>query len=285
MNSAPSGVSIHLIMIFKKNIGVICLLQCLIIIILCGQFLNELNFSSDFLGKIKPDKYEPGKVKNTNVLDDKPEKAVNSYLNGIDVSHYQGKIDWMEVQKSGVSFAYIKATEGTNYTDPRLISNYQTIKKTDLLFAMYHFFEPTRDSEEQAHHFLAKTRDMKTLLPPVLDIEVSHGQSKKDIVNGAKKWLSIVEKETGCQPLIYTNKSYLTRYLGSNFREYSLWISEYSGKLKLNKGTSWSFWQHTQKAKIGGIDGNLDSNYFNGNITDLKKLTCNMGLVKNKTET
>src|SRR5918996_6642155 len=98
-----------------------------------------------------------------------------TYLTGIDVSHFQGEVDWQAVAGAGVRFAFIKATEGVADIDPCFRQNWQDSRAAGLLRGAYHFLHPNLDAGQQAAHFLSVVRLDDDALPPALDIEVTDG--------------------------------------------------------------------------------------------------------------
>src|ERR1700704_2322289 len=122
---------------------------------------------------------------------------------GIDVSHYQGTIDWAQVAQAGKTFAFIKATEGTSEADPQFQANWNGAKAAGLLRGAYHFYQPGDDPQQQAGYFLNAVQPGPGDLPAVLDIELSGKPS--EIVAGIWVWLIAVEKATGKTPILYTN--------------------------------------------------------------------------------
>lgn len=205
--------------------------------------------------------------------------ADNERLPGIDVSHYQGTIDWAAVKSAGIVFAYAKASDGTTYTDPKFTRNRDGALAQELPFGAYHFYEPKDDPVAQAKHFLSKAQVGAGSLPPVLDVERTPGQSDPfTIAEGAKQWLEYVEQQTGCRPMIYASPSFYDTYLGVAFAKYPLWLAEYSSKARLPKGLSaWQFWQHSQRGRVDGITGTVDLDYFAGDATALRSFVCTSG--------
>jgi lysozyme len=102
-------------------------------------------------------------------------------VQGIDVSHYQGVVDWQQVAQNGMAFAFAKATEGITYVDPQLAANWDGIRVAGLVRGAYHFFEPNDDAAQQAQHFLSTVQLQPGDLPPVLDVETTGGVSDAQI--------------------------------------------------------------------------------------------------------
>ncbi|MDR1896228.1 MAG: glycoside hydrolase family 25 protein [Prevotellaceae bacterium] len=202
-------------------------------------------------------------------------------LHGIDVSHYQGNLDWTQIENATggkkneikISFAFIKATEGRSITDRMFKENWDKIEKTNLIRGAYHYFIPTRSATEQAQNFIANVKLKKGDLPPVLDVEVVGRYGSAKLKENMKIWLDIVEKHYGMKPIIYSYMDFYEMYLGndSDFKQYPLWIAHYYKK-KVKFKRSWIFWQHNDKGIIPGIDKPMDFNVFNGDLDKLKAL-------------
>ena len=194
-------------------------------------------------------------------------------VQGIDISHHQGKIDWQRVK--GQDFVFIKATEGKSMVDPRFSENWQQAKEKGIIRGAYHFFLPSVSAEDQANHFLAQV-DLKTGdLPPVLDVEETSGQSSEVIRKGVSKWVNIVEQKTGITPILYTSPSFYGDNLKGIQLDCPIWIAHYNPvNPRLPKGVKkWDFWQYSDKGKVRGIKEKVDQNYFNGSKQKLQELT------------
>ncbi len=195
-------------------------------------------------------------------------------VQGIDVSHFQGVVDWQQVAKAGMSFAFAKATDGITYTDPEFAKNWAGIQAAGLLRGAYHFFEANDDATAQAQHFLATVKLGPGDLPPVLDVETTAGMSDEQIWSGVATWLQVVEQATGRQPMIYIAPGFwnshepdlkLTRYL--------LWLADYASQPQLPNGwTSWLFWQHSESGSVAGVTGAVDLDLFSGTLEQLHEL-------------
>ncbi|RZK82237.1 MAG: glycoside hydrolase family 25 protein [Pedobacter sp.] len=191
-------------------------------------------------------------------------------IHGIDVSYYQGKIDWQQVKSMkeddvNISFAFIKATEGLFNVDPYFQRNWREAPKAGIICGAYHYLIPKKSGEWQAKFFLQTVKFEKGDLPPVCDVEELNGIPASRMRVELKAFLKHVEKKTGVKPIIYTGLSFYKDYLDGYFDDYPLWIAHYyQPKLKVSKKTNWHFWQHSDKAKISGINHVVDFNAFNG---------------------
>lgn len=197
--------------------------------------------------------------------------AANNQLHGIDVSHYQGNVDWLIVSES-FHFAFIKATESNYYVDPKFHNNIANIQKTSLSFSAYHFYSPKTDPVEQANHFLTQTSAYDFNLPPVVDIEVPPSGDLTEFQNGVQQWLDKVNKSSGCTPIIYSSKSFWDTYLESRFSGYPVWISDYTADQNGISNIPWSFWQYSDQSRVHGVDGPVDQSLYRGNAKTIREL-------------
>lgn len=192
-------------------------------------------------------------------------------LAGIDVSHWQGTVDWQRVAGHGISFAFIKATEGGDYTDPAFAANWAGAAPAGVARGAYHFYRPQTDAAAQAEHFLRTVQLRAGDLPPVLDVEVTDGRSASAIAAGVRTWLETVERATGRRPIVYTRASFWSAQMG-DFGAYPLWVAHYSAASpNIPAGWSgWTFWQHSDAGRVAGISGDVDLNWFAGGGDDLQ---------------
>lgn len=200
------------------------------------------------------------------------------YLHGIDVSYYQGKIDWEKVAKVDyngikVSFAFIKATEGITLVDSYFQRNWRETKNAGVIRGAYHYFKPNKSGLWQARFFLQTVKMEAGDLPPVIDIEESAGLNRNELIPNIQDFLNEVEQKTKVKPIIYTGYQFYKDHLKGEFDDYPLWIAHYyQPRLKLNKQTHWDFWQHADNARIDGIKHKVDMNVFSGVEEDLSAL-------------
>jgi GH25 family lysozyme M1 (1,4-beta-N-acetylmuramidase) len=196
---------------------------------------------------------------------------------GIDVSHWQGTIDWDEVWQNSVQeFAYVRIGDGLG-TDTQFERNWAEARRVGLLRGAYHFFRPDEDPQAQAEHFLQRVNDAGGFepddLPSVLDIEVDGGLAAWEIEDGIQIWVEAVQAFTGKVPVIYTGSYFWDdRGLGTQFSTHPLWTAHYTGNpcpLISSAWSSWTLWQFTSSGAVPGIAGNVDLNRFDGDIVDL----------------
>jgi lysozyme len=187
--------------------------------------------------------------------------------NGIDVSHFNGDIDWNKVKSQNISFAYAKATQGISFNDPKFQQNWNGIKASGMQRGAYHFYVPSDGPEKQAHHFIEQVGELaEGDLLPMLDVEdtdmgnISNSEFQKDILT----WLNIVENHYKVKPIVYTYTSYANQYLTrTEFSDYKLWIAEYTNAKSPILPNSWKeegwyMWQFISHDKLNGINGFVD---------------------------
>jgi lysozyme len=198
-------------------------------------------------------------------------------LTGIDVSFYQGTIDWATVANNNISFAILKATEGLDIVDPNFATNWAASRAVGMTRSAYHFFRAARDAKAQAEFFLKTVGKLEDFdLPLVLDLERVDGIDRNVALDKAQIWLDIVEKATGRKPIVYTYPVFWEEQLAdtNRFVNYPLWIAHYQtfkpwvpGKWK-----NWTFHQYSETGQVKGIAGAVDLNQFAGTLDDLQKL-------------
>jgi len=199
---------------------------------------------------------------------------------GVDVSHWQGNINWNLVKHDDISFAFIKATEGVDYEDRKFSKNLSEAKKAGIIVGAYHFCTPTNieDAVNEARHFIKvinKYGGFDALdLPPVIDIENNQGLNKRQISKIVRSWVEKVEEETGVRPIIYSYFYFIRDYLDDSLNDIPLWLAHYGKKLPSNCSgwKSWLFLQYTNQGQVDGINENVDLNEFNGDRTKLELL-------------
>ena len=200
-------------------------------------------------------------------------------IHGIDISHYQGQIDWDELRNGMISgcplrFVIIKSTEGDKRIDENFYDNFQAARDYGFIRGAYHFWSNKSTPRDQAYFFLSKVHLENGDLPPVLDIEHKPAErSVEDFQRDVLTWLHIVEDRYHVKPIIYTYYKFKQNYLSAPvFDDYPYWIAHYYVDKVEYKGP-WKFWQHTDAGRLPGIRGYVDFNIYNGSFYDLKKLT------------
>lgn len=202
---------------------------------------------------------------------------------GIDVSHWQREIDWSEVKRSGVKFAFIKATEFPDkrtslFVDEEMRKNVAGASANGIFWSAYHFFRTHIDPVIQAKVFCETVGDFNSL-PPVLDLEVA-GSKGEGLNNKVRQFLDEAERITNKRPIIYSSGGFWRSYLANEkkshtdwARAYPLWVAQYTTlwPTPLYPWAGWEFWQYTDKGKIPGVITHVDLNWFNGSIEELER--------------
>ena len=211
-------------------------------------------------------------VRNIQVLENHKGKVI-----GIDVSEFQGTVDWDEVEileeKYPVQFVFIRATAGNDRVDRQFKYNWEEAKKNKIIRGAYHYYRPNENSIEQADLFIKTVKLKKGDLPPVLDIEkLPKNQSIDSLKKGLKRWLNKVEAHYQVRPIIYSGERYYSDFLKEEFGEYLFWIANYNFyREKIDE--EWLFWQFTEKASLPGIKHRVDVNIYNGDLEQLQFIT------------
>ncbi|MEM7091411.1 MAG: GH25 family lysozyme [Actinomycetota bacterium] len=180
---------------------------------------------------------------------------------GVDVSNFQGDIDWAAVAADGISFGFAKATESTTFRDPYFAKNWSGMAAHGVARGAYHFFSTKHPGADQANFFLSVLGDEAGDLPPVIDIETGSPNPAE-----IQAWLDTVERALGVRPMIYASLSFANDHLGA-FGDYPLWIAEYNTQATPTLPSAWStwqFWQYSDKGSVNGIAGNVDVDRHNG---------------------
>lgn len=199
-------------------------------------------------------------------------------VHGIDISHYQGEIDWevlrnADINSVPVSFVFIKGTEGTTILDDCFNLNFYEAKQSSIIRGVYHFFRPEVDAKQQALFFLKQVHLETGDLPPVLDVEKAGDLTEKQLQRAVLTWLRTVEGKYCVKPIIYTGYKFKMKYLNTDeFDDYPYWIAHYYVEELEYKG-KWYFWQYTDRGSVEGVTGNVDCNLFNGSLQELMNLT------------
>lgn len=179
---------------------------------------------------------------------------------GIDVSHYQGNIDWDKVVKgTNISYVYMKATEGANYVDDTYEWNLQEARRVGLSVGSYHFYRPNVSPREQFDNIVRNIKAEKQDLVPIIDIEHRGSVSEDRFISDLKELVRMVEQYYGKKPLLYTYQNFYNRHLSGLFNGYHWMIAKYQDeKPLLSDGRSFIMWQYTSKGSIDGIRGHVD---------------------------
>jgi lysozyme len=194
------------------------------------------------------------------------------YSHGIDVSYYEGNINWTKVKDAGNDFAFIRLSDGTHHVDSKFDANWAGAKSAGVIRGAYQFFRPAQSATAQANLLLDKMGALEPGdLPPTLDVEVMDGVSASHIRSGIATWLQIVRDGTGTEPIIYTSPGFWDG-LNEGPQTTSLWDAHWrvSQPHVASSWDDWTFWQYTDSGSVSGIPGvAVDLNVFHGSTDDL----------------
>ncbi len=206
------------------------------------------------------------------------------YLEGIDVSRWQGTVDYGQVQRSGAAFVIAKATEGIGYEDPAWQTNRTATSAAGLRLGAYHFARPDLNPSNptgEADWFVDRLNLVPGMLVPALDLEVAGSLGTAGLQAWVGQWLDRVYARTGTRPMIYTSPSFWKKYLGDTaaFADAGyevLWVAHWFVSKPVTPGNNWSnrswtFWQYDNCGSVPGISGCVDLDRFNG--PDLTSVT------------
>ncbi len=193
---------------------------------------------------------------------------------GIDVSHHQRRINWDTVKGQSVSFAYIKATEGSTFKDSLFESNYNHAKKAGVLVGAYHYFTFCSSARDQFRNFVKNATAVTGDLPPAVDVEFIGNCKKRlsidSLHNELRYFLEKTQLEYGVTPIIYTTEDFYDLYKLNQFDEYHFWVRSINKRPKI-KTKNMLIWQY-QIGNINGVNSDVDLNYFLLNIDSFNRV-------------
>ena len=195
----------------------------------------------------------------------------NELYNGIDVSEWQGEIDFKEVANSGIEIVYIRASEGTNYIDPYFRENYEEAKANGLKTGFYHYLTARNEEEAraEAEFFVANIKGTEPDCKVAMDFEVFDNLSTEEVNEISEVFLQTVQNLSGKECVIYSDAYNAREVFDEELAEkYAIWVADYFVEEPEDNG-KWSTWvgfQFTDRGRINGIDGNVDRDYFTNGI-------------------
>ncbi len=200
-------------------------------------------------------------------------------VHGTDVSKYQPSIDWPTAKASGISFAFIKATEGGDRVDDKFQQHWRGARSAGVARGAYHFYYFCRTAADQARWYIANVPKERSAMPPVLDMEWNPDsptcklRPRPETVRSEMRiFLSMVEKHYGKKPIIYTSIDFFDDNNLATFTDYPYWLRSVADHPTDRYGTHpFTFWQYTGTGVVPGIRGNADINVFNGSHATWKK--------------
>lgn len=193
-------------------------------------------------------------------------------VHGVDVSRWQGDIDWTTLRKNGANFAFIKATEGIDHVDDAFRKNWDAAAEAGVPRGAYHFFYWCRTARDQAAWFIRNVPKVKGALPPVLDVEwnahsqtCKHRPDRADVLEKMQVFLDALERHYGQRPIIYTSPDFYDDNLRGQFKNYPFWLRSVAAHPReVYDDRDWVFWQYSGTGRADGVDEHVDLNVFNG---------------------
>lgn len=194
-------------------------------------------------------------------------------IHGVDVSKYQGQIDWSAAAEGGTQFAWIKATEGADHMDENFSRNWQDAKEAGVPRGAYHFAFWCRTPAEQMRWFEQNVPVDEDALPPVLDVELTPTSKsctrtlyREEVLREMKEMLVEMERHYGKRPVIYSTVDFYEGILHSNaLSEYPIWVRSTKYDPVVRYGSrKWHFWQYQSDGRVPGIGTKVDRNAFHG---------------------
>lgn len=214
-----------------------------------------------------------------------PPSSAKYPVRGVDVSHYQGLIDWPLLSSQNIAFAFIKATEGSIYQDENFPYNWEQSAKTELEVGAYHFFSFDSPGMTQAQNYISTVGSLDSKLPPVVDFEFYGGYDsrwaseqapdgrpdKESVLKELEALLDALKAHYGRTPILYTTLKAKSACLDSRFDAYPLWIRNIYTSPELVGIKGWVFWQYSDTEVMEGYQGTetyIDKNVFCGDEDD-----------------
>ena len=201
--------------------------------------------------------------------------ATGPTVTGIDVSYYQGTIDWSSVKRSGRAFAFVRVSDGAHFKDPKFDRNWEGVSKEGLYRGAYQYFRASQDPIAQAELLLDEVGALGPMdLPPALDIETLDGERGSVVASHAQAWVDHVEAALGRKPLIYIGAGF-AQQMGdpASLAAAPLWVANWKAACPRmptawnDKG--WQFWQTRVTSGVPGVRTNVDADLFNGTVEQL----------------
>lgn len=196
---------------------------------------------------------------------------------GVDVSSYQGDVDWTELRRQGVEFAFIKASEGSGTVDPCFAENWTNAQAAGVMRGAYHFFSYDSPGETQADNFIAQVPLTTGALPPVVDIEfygdkAQNPPEREEVRKLLVPLLERLETYYGQKPILYVTYRTYRLYIQGEYEDYPLWVTR---PLLAPMDKNWTFWQYSHSAHLSGYRGKekrIDLNVFRGSLKELQDI-------------
>jgi lysozyme len=227
---------------------------------------NPVSQASAAIGAIKPHRFRDAEP--INFGKSSPKKLA---VHGVDISRWQGDINWTKLRGQGANFVYIKATDGGDHLDPMFRKNWRAAEAAGLKRGAYHFFYWCRTAGEQADWFIRNVPKVRGALPPVIDVEYNGESrckrrlSRAKVLEKMQVFMDKLERHYGQRPIIYTAPDFYADNLKGAFLDYPFWLRSVAAHpSKRYPGRKWVFWQYSGSGLSQGVSGRIDLNVFHG---------------------
>ncbi len=189
-------------------------------------------------------------------------------IQGIDISHHQGAIDWQALARQGnVRFVIMKATEGGDHRDKRFAENWKASRDAGLVRGAYHFFTFCRPGREQARNLIETVPVETDALPIAIDLEFTGNCGKVPTVDELSAEIGAFFAELNGaypgKPIFYLNQQFFEQYFRGNearFPDHYLWLRSIAQEPGQRDCRNWSIWQFADNGTLDGIQGPVDLN-------------------------
>lgn len=197
-------------------------------------------------------------------------------VQGVDISKYQGDVDFEALAASGIEFVYMKATEGSGYVDDRFEENWEAARGTSLAVGAYHFFSFESSGATQAEIYIETVGDLTGCLIPVVDVEyygdmLTNPPDKETLLSELSELLNTLEDYYGVKPMIYTSRAMYQDYLKGSVEEYPLWVRSVYYPPIIDGWSNWTIWQYSDQGCIDCYstqsEVSIDLDVLNTNVT------------------
>ena len=200
-------------------------------------------------------------------------------VRGIDVSYYQGTIDWPAVAATDIRFAVVRLSDGVGTRDSQFVRNWQESRRAGLIRGFYQYFRASAGGAAQAQLAVDRLAEaggfQSSDLPPVLDIETLDGRTAAQVAAEATIWVDAMREATGKEPIIYTGAYFWDdNRLPDSLNTQPLWTANYTTNpcpWTSDSWDRWTLWQYSDSGTVSGIAGPVDLDYFAGTLDDLQR--------------
>jgi lysozyme len=200
-------------------------------------------------------------------------------VQGVDVSHHQGAIDWAKLAGPHAQFAWVKASEGADFRDEDFHGNFAGAARAGIVPGAYHYFTLCKPGAAQAANFIAAAGPLAGHgLPPAVDLEYggncAHRPPPELFARELRDFLVRVEQAWGCRPVLYVTPDFYPDYVAGRFPTHRLWVRDVLHRPRLPDERVWQVWQYAHRTHLPGVKGFVDRNAFAGTQVQFAQFLC-----------